>query len=75
MGTRRKVAVWYMRRPGEYVVIPPGWRTEYLIFQNRRQMVEFARASRLILKERPDPREQNHQTMYIPRAEYIPKGD
>lgn len=75
MGTRRKVAVWYMRRPGEYVVIPPGWRAEYLIFQNRRQMVEFARAARLILKERPDPATQNHQTIFIPRKEFYARED
>lgn len=76
MGTRRKVAVWYMRGPREYVVNIPGPTASVdHVFPTRKDMLEAARASRLMLKMRPDPRKQNHQTMYIPRAEYIPKGD
>ncbi len=53
VGTRRKVATWYIRRPGEFVVIPPGWRKNDpgLVFTKQSQMLEFARASRLMLKQ------------------------
>jgi hypothetical protein len=52
MGTRRKTATWRMRRRGEYVVTPPGWKAERdgeLVFTDQGQMMEFARASRLVL--------------------------
>lgn len=52
MGTRRKVATWYIRRPGEFVVFPPGWgKNPGLVFSKQSQMLEFARASRLVLKQ------------------------
>lgn len=52
MGTRRKVATWRMRRRGEFVVTPPGWKADRdgeLVFTDQGQMMEFARASRLVL--------------------------
>ena len=52
MGTRRKTATWRMRRRGEYVVTPSGWKSERdgeLVFTDQGQMMEFARAARLVL--------------------------
>lgn len=76
MGTRRKVAVWYMRGPREYVVNVPGPTTQVdHVFPNRQMMLDAARAARLILKERPDPATQNHQTIFIPREEFYARED
>ena len=55
MGTKRKVALWWRRRRNEYVVLPPGWKPEKhgeITFASLDLMVEFARASGLILRER-----------------------
>ena len=53
MGTKRRVAVWFQRRKGEYVVLPPGWkrRDGELVFTTQGQMVAFARASKLMLRQ------------------------
>lgn len=76
MGTRRRVALWYMRRRGEYVVNVPGPTTRVdHVFPNRQMMLDAARAARLILKERPDPATQNHQTIFIPRKEFYARED
>lgn len=58
MGTRRKVCVWYKRRKHEYVVEPPGWkpRDGDIVFSDQNQMMSFAHASKLVLKERQDGR-------------------
>lgn len=58
MGTKRRVCIWHQRRKNEYLVEPPGWKPEDgdIIFSNQGQMLEFARASRLVLKERPNGR-------------------
>lgn len=53
MGTRRKVCIWYKRRRGEYVAIYPGQpKNTETVFPDQGALVEFARASRLVLKER-----------------------
>ena len=64
MGTRRRTATWRMRRRGEYVVTPSGWKSERdgeLVFTDQGQMMEFARAARLILVDatRRDGRRNN----------------
>lgn len=53
MGKRRKVAVWWMRAHGEYVLRPPGWKPGHgeIVFTQQSQMMDFARASRLMLKQ------------------------
>ena len=53
MGTRRRVAAWYVRRPGEFVVVLPGQKKNdpELVFSKQSQMVEFARASKLVLRQ------------------------
>ena len=54
MGTKRKVALWYERRRGEYVVLPPNWKPKddgSIVFTDRGQMLAFARASRLVLRQ------------------------
>lgn len=54
MGTRRKVAVWYLRRRGEYVIADYPGKPKNLdcVFNSQNDMVEFARSAGLILKER-----------------------
>jgi len=53
MGTRRKVCIWYKRRRGEYVAIYPGQpKNTENVFPDQGSLVEFARASGLVLKER-----------------------
>ena len=53
MGTRRKVCIWYKRRRGEYIAIYPGQpKNTETVFPDQGALVEFARASRLVLKER-----------------------
>lgn len=54
MGTKRRIAEWWMRRPGEFVLRPPGWKPGDgdIVFTQQSQMMEFARASRLVLKQR-----------------------
>lgn len=53
MGTKRRVAVWYQRRKGEFVVIPPNWKARdgELVFTTQGQMMAFAKASKLILRQ------------------------
>lgn len=53
MGTKRRVATWYQRRKGEYVVLPPGWkpRDGELVFTTQGQMMAFAKASKLMLRQ------------------------
>lgn len=53
MGTRRKVAIWFKRGRKEYVVMPPGWKPKegFIVFSDKAQMIEFARASGLVLKD------------------------
>lgn len=53
MGTRRKVCLWRQRRPHEFVVKPPHWKPADgdIVFTNQGQMMEFARASKLMLKQ------------------------
>lgn len=54
MGTKRRVCIWYMRNKSEYVVQPPGWKPMEgdIVFAHRDQMIKFARAARLVLKEK-----------------------
>ena len=54
MGTKRRVCVWEQRGSREFAVEPPGWRPKDgdIIFTKRSQMLDFARAAGLILKER-----------------------
>lgn len=52
MGTRRRTAAWHVRRRGEYVVIPAGSKPERdgtLVFPDQQAMMNFARASRLVM--------------------------
>lgn len=53
MGKKRRIATWWMRRPGEFVVRPPGWKPGDgdIVFTQQSQMMEFARASRLVLRD------------------------
>ena len=53
MGTKRRVCLWYRRQKGEYVVKPPGWKPEHgdLVFTDKAQMIDFARASKLMLRD------------------------
>ena len=55
MGTKRKVCVWWREGKHEYVCEPPGWKPKYGIisFADKQDMLSFARASRLMLRERP----------------------
>lgn len=61
VGSKRRVAIWYIRNKGEYVVIPPHKpkNIDY-IFCNQRDMLEFARASHFVLKERVQNVRNNH---------------
>lgn len=55
MGTKRRVCLWYKRAKGEYIVLPPGWvpaRDGLLVFKDQGKMLDFARAARLMLRER-----------------------
>lgn len=54
MGTKRRVATWYKRRRGEFVVRTPNWKPKDgdIVFTDQDQMIKFARAARLVLKER-----------------------
>lgn len=54
MGTKRKVAIWFLRRRGEYVILSyPGKPKNFdCVFHSQLDMMEFARASGLVLKER-----------------------
>lgn len=53
MGTRRKVATWREIRKGEYLVRPAGWKPNHgdIVFTDRGDMLRFARASRMMLKQ------------------------
>ena len=53
MGTKAKKAIWFCRGKREYHVMPPGWKPSQgdIVFSSWEQMLEFARASRLILKD------------------------
>ena len=54
MGTRRKVAIWFLRRKGEYIILSyPGKPKNFdCVFHSQNDMVMFARNAKLILKER-----------------------
>ena len=58
MGTKRRIAEWWVRSKGEYVVAPAGWkpRDGEIVFTEKKDMLGFARAARLILRERPNGR-------------------
>lgn len=59
MGTKRRVCIWWMRGDGEYVAVPAGWNVKKFgefLFRDRGQLLKFARASKLILKERQERR-------------------
>lgn len=53
MGTRRRVAIWYVRRRGEFVVKPQGkgYGKAELVFPSQTEMLSFARSARLVLKQ------------------------
>jgi len=54
MGTKRKVAIWFLRRRGEYIILSyPGKPKNFdCVFHSQFDMMEFARSAGLILKER-----------------------
>lgn len=54
MGTKRKVAIWFLRRRGEYVILSYPGKPKNVdhIFNSQFDMMEFARSAGLILKER-----------------------
>lgn len=55
MGTKRRVCLWYKRAKGEYVVLPPNWRPDrdgLMVFHDTNDMMKFAKAARLMLRER-----------------------
>ena len=54
MGSKRRVAIWRIRKKGEYVILDyPGKPKNFdCVFRSQNDMVEFARASGLVLKER-----------------------
>ena len=51
MGTHRRVAIWYIRRRGEYVMMMPGHKNAEMVFTNQQDMQEAAKASKLILRQ------------------------
>lgn len=58
MGTKRRVCIWYQRGKHDYVVEPPNWKPKDGItsFAHKRDMIMFAEAAKLILKEKPNSR-------------------
>ena len=54
MGSKRRVAIWYVRKKNEYVILDyPGKPKNFdCVFHSQNDMMEFARASGLVLKER-----------------------
>jgi hypothetical protein len=54
MGTKRKVATWWQRRPHEFVVRPHKWKPKdgEIVFASKGQMLNFARTTGMVLKER-----------------------
>lgn len=53
MGTKRRVCVWYRRKRNEYVAVYPGQpKNTETVFPSQDALIEFARASGLVLKER-----------------------
>ena len=59
MGTKRKVCIWWERRKGELVAQPPGWKPSdgTIVFSKQSQLLEFARASGLMLSQRKTVKE------------------
>ena len=58
MGTRRRVCEWWQAGKSEYFCRPAGWRPKDgdIVFTDQGQMIKFARAGRMILKERRQKR-------------------
>lgn len=58
MGTRRRVCLWWQRGRHDYVVEPPNWKPKdgTMCFAHKSDMIPFAQAARLILKEKPNSR-------------------
>ena len=54
MGSKRRVAVWYIRKKNEYVILDYPGKPKNLdcVFRSQNDMMEFARSAKLILKER-----------------------
>lgn len=54
MGSKRRVAIWCIRKKGEYVILDyPGKPKNFdCVFNSQNDMVMFARNAKLILKER-----------------------
>ena len=54
MGSKRRVAIWRIRKKGEYVILDyPGKPKNFdCVFHSQLDMMEFARSAKLILKER-----------------------
>ncbi len=53
MGTRRRVAIWFIRRHGEYVILSYPGKPKNLdcVFPSQNEMLAFARSARLMLKQ------------------------
>ena len=66
MGTKRRVCIWFKRRKNEYVAIYPGQpKNTETVFPDQGAMVEFARASGFVLKERVQNVRNNHDRRRI----------
>ena len=55
MGTKRKVCVWWRRGKHDYACLPHGWKPQRdgeISFANKEKLLEFARAGKMILKEK-----------------------
>lgn len=54
MGTKRRVCLWYQRGKHDYVVEPPNWKPKNGItsFAHKKDMISFAQAAKLVLKEK-----------------------
>ena len=54
MGTKARKCIWWQRGKRDYIVEPPGWKPKHGIisFVDKEGMIEFARASKLVLKQK-----------------------
>lgn len=54
MGSKRRVAIWCIRKKNEFVILDyPGKPKNFdCVFHSQNDMMEFARSAKLILKER-----------------------
>ena len=53
MGTKRRKCLWFRRRDGWFVALPPKWKMSDggIMFSSQAQLIDFAHGARLVLKE------------------------